>query len=80
MNIYSLCMSYEIMEYETGYDFEYITNEKLYTKEEFISICEKCLSECKEKCNWELKRRLISDYGFKELKVVSQFDFYEDCE
>lgn len=80
MHAYSLCMSYEIMEYEVGYDFEYITHENLYSKEEFKKICDECLSACKEKCNWELKKKLISNYGFKELEVVSRFEYYEDCE
>lgn len=80
MNVYSICMAYEAEDgLDVGYEWEYVTHENKYTKEEFIKICEQCLSNCKDKCNYEMKRRLISDYGFKSLDIVCNFDFNEDC-
>lgn len=81
MNIYSICMACE-MEGDFGedicYDYDYITHEKLFTKEEFNEICEKCLSECESKWIYELKDMLIKEYGFKKLDVVCGFDFNEE--
>lgn len=81
MNIYSICMAFEMEDgCDVGYAWEYLTHKNKYTKEEFIALCEDCLSKCKDKCNWEMKRRLKSDYGFEDLVVLGNFDFTEDCE
>ena len=80
MYIYSLCMSYEVDDYDVGFDYEYLTHEKIYSKSEFENICNDCLLKCSDKYNYALKQKLIDEYDFKELNIVSKFEFNEDCE
>ena len=80
MHIYSLCMSYELDDYDINFDFEYLTHEKMYSQDEFENICNDCLLKCRDKDNYTLKQKLIDEYGFKELNIVSEFEFNEDCE
>lgn len=80
MNIYTLCSTHEI-ETDLGadiiYNYDYVTHEKLFTKEQFSVMCKECLSKCSFRCNYELKNMLVKEYGFKKLNEVCEFEFSE---
>jgi hypothetical protein len=62
---------------EPNYIVEYITHKKQYTNIELNDICTKALLDCKFKNSFDLKLRLIKQYGFEDLKIESQFEFEE---
>lgn len=61
---------------------EYITSNKLYDKDEFHKLCNKCVKEVKEKynevCQYIMKQHMILHYGFKGLEPIQEFRFNEE--
>lgn len=57
--------------------YDYVIHEKQFTKEEFNEMCKKgeVLEEVKD-C-FDLKRYLIQNHGFKEMKPIATYEFEE---
>jgi hypothetical protein len=71
-------MNYETSEGDSGFDFDYIANEKQFTKEEFGKVCKESFDNChNEQSNYFVKLYLKEKYGFKELLLEAKFEFEE---
>lgn len=78
MFIYQLCMSYEGSDGDCAFDFEYVTHENEYSKEEFEKMCKESFNnKYNEKSNFVVKEHLKNKYGFKQLQPIRTFDFEE---
>lgn len=83
MNIYRLNMMFEEegLEDGVGWDNEYLTHSKKYTKEEFKDICEQakkiCKNEFNEVLNYTMVNVLKDRFGFSDLNIIATYDYEE---
>lgn len=84
MNVYKLSMMFDTEDFidGVGWNNEYLTHPKLYTKEEFKNICEKVKETCKEKyrevSNYTMIKVLKDEFGFSSLNVLATYDYEEE--
>lgn len=79
MNIYELSsFLYDEKTCEEDYTIMYVTHEKLFTQDEFNSICNEGLENILDKNAYELERFLFLNYGFKPLSPSIKFEFQEE--
>jgi hypothetical protein len=55
------------------FEYEYFMHEKQFTDEEFNNMCNEGLKCILDINNYELKRFLILNYGFKDLPISCSF-------
>ncbi|EPB8173200.1 hypothetical protein ACRTAL_002377 [Clostridium perfringens] len=84
MNVYKLSMMFEEegLEDGVGWDNEYLTNPKIYTKEEFVDICNKAKEICRNKygevLNYTMVKVLKEEFGFLGLNILATYDYEEE--
>lgn len=82
MYVYELMAWSNDDEGNEGHSDEYVMSDKLYDKDEFNELCNKCIEEIKsiykEVTDYHMKKHLILHYGFKDLEIIQSFGFDEE--
>lgn len=78
MNIYEVSSYYyDSKECDNISIYDYVIHEKQFTKEEFKEMCEKGIALEEVKDCFDLKRYLVKNHGFEELKPLATYEFEE---
>jgi len=79
MNIYEISSwFYDEKECDNVTIYDYLLHKKQFSKEEFNEMCKKGLTFKETKDCFDLRKYLINNFEFEEIKPIATYEFEEE--